>query len=339
MSDLRLLAFHIGMPKTATTTLQTHVFPALPSYVGKHYGKTGQDARSEHDFHFQARRRALGFTRWEKELEDWIAGLRASGLREVFFSDESLSSWTDGEHTARWPFLEEWRAGTRTRPHPVVRFLEHARGCVGEDTEVRVILTVRNQADFMGSLYAQVQPFLQDPGQGDFDRKVAELLSCDDPFFDFAALTEELDATVGSANCLVLLFEDGVDVNARRILGFLGVSPDIAPLSMPSANVKKAGERDWQYRQELPLLKTGLFGRYRKALEARALRFFGQQRGLRAFLARIDRLSQRIVPVRQVVGERITVSERTQAEIRAHFAGSNARLAERLGRNLSSLGY
>lgn len=339
MSTLRSLTFHIGMPKTATTALQAHVFPAFPGYVGKNYGRAELGQHSEHDFTVQACRRALGSPRWREELAAWIKGLRESPLSDVMFSDETLCAWPDGKLVAMWPMLDAWRLGVRTRPHPIVKFLAETLKLVDEGTQVRVILTLRNQSDFMGSLYAQIQPRLLSPSQADFDGKVTELLESGDPFFDFAGLVAELDAVLGPDNCLILLHEDGVAQNVRRIIDFLGLPSSLRPPSVPETNVKASGERAWQYRVTLPLLKRGLIGRVRKAVEIRVVKLGGQQPRIRMFLARLDNLSQSIVPLRDVKGVQIVVSESLAAQIRVHFASSNARLTERLDRDLLSLGY
>ena len=339
MRELRSLTFHIGMPKTATTALQRHVFPAFPGYVGKGYGSVGQEPHSEHDFHVQARRRALGSTEWREELADWVEGLHDSGLTDVIFSDETLCAWSDGQLLSRWPMMDAFVAGSRRRPHPVVEFLGEAKELVGDATDVRAILTVRNQSDLMGSLYAQVQPFLKEPGQVDFEGKISALLAGDDPFFDFGTLVEELDAALGPASCLVLLHEDGVEHNAHRIADFLGLPSDVLPRSIPAANVKASGEGAWQYRDSLPLLKRGLVGRIRKAAELRVARLGGQQRRLRKVLRRLDELSLTVFPPRAVTGVEIALPEILAGEIRAHFAQSNAHLAERLQRDLTALGY
>lgn len=339
VAQLRSLTFHIGMPKTATTALQRFVFPAFPGYVGKGYGLVGQEPGSEYDFHVQARRRALGSPEWRDELADWIARLHGSGMSDVLFSDESLCAWSDGQLQARWPMLDAWTPGTRRRPNPIMEFLQEARGLVGESTDVRTILTVRNQPDFMGSLYAQVQPFLKRPGQADFEAKAKALLAADDPFFDFGTLVEELDVALGSSNCLVLLYEDGVNHNAHQIAEFLGLPAEILPQSVPRANVKSSEGKSWQYRDALPVLKRGSIGRIRKSIELKVALRGGEQRRLRTFLRRIDRLSLKFIPSREVTGASIGVSESLAAHVRAHFATSNARLAERVDRDLLALGY
>lgn len=338
MGQLRL-TFHIGMPKTATTTLQRHVFPAFPGYVGKGYGPVGQELHSELDFNVQAARRALGSTKWREELADWVEELHDSGLNDVIFSDEALCAWSDGQLLARWPMADAWIAASRVRPHPVVEFLKLARELVGDATDVRAILIVRNQSDLMGSLYAQMQPFVASPSQADFEGKIAGLLAAGDPFFDFGTLVEELDAALKPSNCLILLHEDGVEHNAHRIADFLGLSCDVIRKSIPAENVKASGEGAWQYRASMPLLKRGLVGRIRKAAQLRITRLGGGQRGLRRVLRRLDQLSLTVFPPRVVRGVQIVLPAMLAGEIRTHFAESNARLAERLQRNLTSLGY
>lgn len=339
MEHLRSLTFHIGMPKTATTVLQKHVFPAFPGYVGKGYGLVGQESFSEYDFSVQVRRRSLGSPDWRGDLADWIERLHGSGIRDVFFSDENLCAWTDGQLRASWPMMDAWTPGTRCRPHPVTEFLQEVRELVGKFTEVRTILTVRNQSDLMGSLYAQIQPQIRNPSQVDFEAKVEALLDEGDPYFDFGTLADELDAVLGPSNCLVLLFEDGVKSNAHQTAEFLGLQSIVLPQSIPRANVKSLDAKSWQYHDALPVLKRGSIGRIRKLIALQVARHGGEQRRLRSFLNHVDRISLRRFSSRDVLGVRVHISEALAAQIRAHFLPSNTRLAARLHRELSRHGY
>lgn len=332
------LTFHIGLPKTGTTALQKHVFPFIPGYVGKFYGKH-RTVAGRYSFHREAWRRSRGSADWRRELESWLSRIRVVGVDSVFFSDELLAAWPDGRTDPRWPFIDGWQAGGRSRPHPIVDFLQHARAEVGSATRVRAIVSLRNQVDFIGSLYSQVQPAMEAPSQGHFESQVRALLDNGDPFCDWASLVEELESVLVEQDLLVLLYEDGLDANVRRIAEFMNLDPKTLPTAAPRENVKGSGTGSWQYRAELPLLKRGWFGRIRKTVDNAVSRVGGRQRGLRTVLAAVDSAFSRISAPRTVLGVVISVPEGLASDVRAHFATSNSRLAARLGRELSGMGY
>lgn len=344
MGHDRQLTLHIGLPKTATTTLQTHVFPMLPGYVGKFYGESPNTAVEE------------PFRQFQKAYEQWTEGksaLTAPATQfiesldrfnesQILISEEGLYRWpVDGRVEHGWPFFDGWHETFRARPHPVVDFLAALREAGEGRLKVRVILTLRNQSDFMGSLYAQLQNSMRKPSQNDFEAKVTRALSTDDPFFDYATLVEELEQDLGDGDLLILLYEDGLELNVSRIAEFLGIEL-VAPHSSRSReNVKRHGSQSWKGAWvEKPVTKRGPLGRIRRAAARTwpdALRVLAGP--LKRALKRLDAASESFVKPQTREGVVITMPDRLAREVREHYADSNERLAQTLERDLKSLGY
>lgn len=340
------VTLHIGLPKTASTTLQTHVFPQIPGYVGKFYG---EGLGSGPALRYALFKDAVTGWRvhkpgWRAPLRKWIESIGKDGEPPILASDEGLSSWpvSGGRMPWNpWPLSDGWANATRVRPHPVVMFLAAVREAGGEHLNVRVILTLRNQSDFMGSLYAQIQRGMRFSTQDDFEAKVTQSLLNADPFYDYASLVEELEVELGEDDLLVLLHEDGLERNVARIAEFLDLPLVFSDLNDARENVKRHGRRSWQgASEEQPVTKRGPLGTIRKIVDRwwpDALHVLEQP--LKRTLARLDKAANRVAKPLTRDGVVITMPDCLTRDVREHCAKSNGRLADRLGRDLQSLGY
>ena len=126
-SDGFQVAIHVGLPKTATTFLQRHVFPRL---AGVHYVDWSEEFFAQHFLRLKFRNPYLA----RGELRDAVAGyLRYVGERTLLISDESLTTpWLSGRtFVAAAATLKEVFPGAR------------------------IIMTVREQTDMLRSVYLQ----------------------------------------------------------------------------------------------------------------------------------------------------------------------------------------
>jgi hypothetical protein len=175
VSHVQELTLHLGLPKTATTTLQTHVFPRFSGYLGKYYGDDGAPPSSEWaTWHSAYEKWLRRDPEWRDALRVWVATLKHAGHSSAFLSDEALSAWSDGAQTL-WPVTDDWVNAQLVRPHPVIELLRTIKEFAGESMRLRVILTLRNQPSLIGSLYAELQLRMASPGQADLEAKIAHL--------------------------------------------------------------------------------------------------------------------------------------------------------------------
>jgi hypothetical protein len=338
------LVLHIGLPKTATTTLQEHVFPALPRFIGAFAGDgpSAEDRLLEDVWRPLEAAWLTGRADWPDEVRRTLARIDALRAPSVILSCENLSHWPLPGTDHGSPFMDNWSRWRRVRPHPVVPLLAEVRDQAGPDVRLRVILTLRNQADFMGSHYAQAQGRMSSPGQEDFEAKVAGLLVGPDPFLQFDALVEELQGVVGTDRCLLLIHEDGPIANAGRIVAFLGLPTALVPESLPSENRRQVAQRSWQGSAGVvEATRRGGLGRVRRAIARRRIPA-PLRVASKGLLARVDDVLGRVVPARDRPGEVVTIPDELAERIRVTFAASNERLAQRIGRpwaELQRLGY
>ena len=335
------LVIHLGLPKTATTTLQTHFFPQLPGYLGKFYPGASYSSPTLNEL------QALWFqgtsinarSVWFASLEPWIEELVASDDDILLWSEENLTQWRSPEgNAATWPVTDPPGALARRGSHPIAGFLKHLRELLPQDIELKTMLTLRNQSDWTMSLAAQLGVLN--------DRFVKRLIRDDDAFLNYYAITKDLENLNGPENHLTLLYENGLNHNFQRMLRFSGYSPaDIQDLRVPQAqeNVRRT-EKGWiiagaasfnPFERTLATLRTrssfvDKHLSYNKALR----RTF---RPLLGFEARQRLLSK--IPTPRTAPVSRSLTDHQMAAIRKHCEKSNAQLAAHLDLDLRALGY
>jgi hypothetical protein len=328
------ITLHIGLPKTATTTMQAFVFPQFPGYLGLPY-----DHQIQRSWRRVLDSWSAGTGDYRGHLEGWVNSLDRSGLTDVLLSDESLSTWPC-LGAERWPLLDHYGRVERVRPHPILPLLRSIRVAGQASIELRVIVSFRKQSDFVGSLYAQLETQLLEPSQDDFETKLRLLLKGNDPFFDWPLLVRELQEELDPHGLLVLFFEDGVHHNVRRLSEFVGWDFNPTAALREPKNVKRTSASSWRGRGQSTVERC----------VARSKRYyFGLNR--RGALSGIRRpalwLLRRLASVANLfqrrgattIGSSIEVDTALAVEIRNHFAASNRRLGDLVNRDLSDLGY
>lgn len=338
---MRRLVLHLGLPKTATTSLQTHMFPQLPGYLGWFHDFTFS-SKALHEF---VELFALGLLVdgkrvfeidgcpvWLPALKKWVNELLASDEEIILLSFEGFSAWPSRDNIAGWPVNDVPGSLPRQGKHPIIYFLERLSELLPANVELKTILTLRNQSDWLGSLAAQMK--VTETGF------VQRLIRNDDAFLNYESIVNDLESLRGRKNHLTLLFENSLEHNVCKILSFSGyhqaIDLDLKPLQVRE-NVKK-NERGWlvvraTFADRLVLHLRALSNRF-KPLKTilRSENLFLQRLRSSAF-----RLFKRLAPMRKPVV--ISLSDEQRCAIKLHCKHSNARLGIHLGKDLSSLGY
>jgi hypothetical protein len=348
MQQTRDLIIHPGLPKTATTTLQKHIFPLFPGYLGRHY--------THHSAHDQSRVLELreahvrfisdyadpsGATEWKDALSNWVAKMPFDA-DQLIISDEYLSRWPVKGHPGSFhPGMDVPTSASRTGPHPMIAFLEAVQKSIPSEVRLRIIVSLRNQPDFLASLYAQHAPSMKNPGTEDFEEKIRRLLEVSDISLDYHGIVQGLTGIVGRGDLLILLHEDGLMRNASRIAHFALGSDDIlsgVTDRMPPENRRSSGPQTWAAR------KVGVHQAEDKCHEwwRRTAGRAWPQRMAPSARRRIGETLQRVRSVKAGSEAAATAIVRTDEVldlIRAHCRDTNVRLARHLDRDLDRLGY
>ena len=339
MTTRRDLILHIGLPKTGTTALQRDLFPQHPGFIG---GTDGQVAvppimKELLELRFPPEGpSAWKSERWTDGVRDWVGHAAPHGEAVAIASAEMLSAWEilrgRPPRDSRLPLLDPPSLGNAVRigPPPVANFLAALKGAVAPEFRLRVILTLREQAEFIGSLYAQLSLEMRNPGQQDLEEKVDRLLASADMYFDWAHLVSSLRAALDEGDLLVCVFEDGMPQIGREIAHW--IDPSWSPrVSIGRHNVRTAGPGSWavprssRWRRMTFLVKR-IWPEDRLPSARRLIGRLlgGPQRRARLVAERREREQQ----------SGIVLSPELRRRIAATFAASNATTAVLLGREL-----
>lgn len=338
---MKRLIVHLGLPKTATTTLQNSVFSGLPGYLGAPFpndvisSSLGSFVREYRDGFDSTGQRILGEDKrelWIAKMERWVAHLVALDEPVLLLSNEGFSDWPfpPGQTNGN-PAIAELGDLPRRGPHPVTRLLSELRALLPANVELRTVLVLRNQADWLMSLAAQSR--VSTP------QFASRLIESDDAFLDQYALVRDLEAAVGAGSHLTLFHEVGVQQNAKAILSFSGYPVPSEHLSEKLANrrqnVRKSGEGQWigQYR-ELRVQKVVDF-LARQSRLSKVPRVSGM---LRPFLG-ADTRERAFRKVFRSQNFSISMSEDERKAVKEHCRLSTERLAEHLNLDLHELNY
>jgi len=338
MSTTRELTLHVGLPKTATTTLQKHVFPRHPGYLGRWIGDPRRSAGQEWQLFREARRRWQALSPgWECDLGAWAASLETDRRQSLLLSDEILSAWPMGG--SKWP-LDGQSAGERQGRPPLAQFLAALRAELGDHWNVRVILTVRSQPEFIGSFYAELNRL--STGQEHFETSVIQALRDSAAFFDWASLVDAVESELSTQNLLVLVHEDGLEHNVHSIGKFLACDLSLPAGEAPRENAKTVGRHAWKTVPPGPLPATtrGLLGAARRALARRWPESLKPVAGaLRRILHSVDAVAASVIHSQAPEGVAVSMPVALSVAIRNRFEESNRRLGKRLGRDLTPHDY
>jgi hypothetical protein len=332
----RTLFLHLGMSKTATTYLQTEVFPEVR---GLHFFDQPRTRHLEGG-PFQGML-ARAFKRspavWEKKGERLLTELldasETDDSTDVLISDQSAgpAMWETGPYVGpRWE---------RERKDPFfLRAHLDALAKVGSDfgfDDVRILLIFRRQDEWIASKYAQRSDRILHASQGHFEERIDYYLDpsrgylADGIVLDYMLLRRQLVAAVGADNVLMLpyeLLEQAPCAYLERIIDFLDAKGDNrwerirGLLRREEKNVRSSADDTWRLRprtmRDIPLPPS---------LPRRMSRLV--KRAVRA----VSRLGRR--------GRSIRLTPALRERVLARFGPSNRRLERHLPVQLAKYGY
>ncbi len=299
------LIIHIGLPKTGTTTLQDNLFRFHKGYLYKHKGLNEK---------MEIKIREMVFEKKDFNLKEFQHLLRED---VIFISDENLS-FKDNEILFPSSFTSQ--------SLPIFSVLEKIKKSQ-EYKNIKVILTLRNQFDWLPSLYSEFSRNILNASEDDFENKVKEII--EGSYLDWSNLIEKIEKIIGEENLCVLLLEEMNKYHYwESLYNFIGSNetlPKIEDVMRAKDNKRKKGHNKW----EIQMLTLGGYLREKHKLNYRIslLKEKSIIKSLFNFLFFKKRKRY------------IYLKEETRMIIENRVNAFNERLSKKLKRDLKSIGY
>ena len=327
------LLLHIGLGKTGTTTLQQEHFIGLPGYLGRRelFGQRGRGGRLEQVFLAARQGQPVDLEAWRSDV---LRAFRGAPPDQIVISQERLVQWTE-RGSGFSPIVGLLSDGGRIRrsgSHPIAAFVrDHVVPAWEPLGRVKVLVTLRNQFDWLCSHYAQLSNRIIGASQADFTRQVERIVRTGDPYLDFASLIDALRGAVGTDHVTALLLEDiGSAQYWETLSALVGQRLPREDRTTKRANQRSSGD-GWQLRpydrRRYPLRVT-LLGQ----VPSPGRPSMWTVRGLAHPVQ-----SGRVILQRR--GTSIRPTEELRVAVRSCYRESNVRLGGILGRDLAPLGY
>lgn len=245
--ESKMITFHIGLRKTASTFLQQEIFSRDS---GEHYLPLSEKGTCAAHVLKYGNKKAI------KNLVEGIVKDQSSPKKDgVIISAEDLSNPIGGAqcltdriaHRGFHPILIEDLPIT----HSLRIANAHYKKLTGEN--VRVLLGIRKQAEILAAEYSQQSAFLFKPSQEHFISIVENYLKTYDEYLEFDSWAHSLKSIVGWDNIFIY---DSFSLNfsaIKKIMEFteIGCQTIIArgAFEIPFVNTKKIEEDRWLVRR------------------------------------------------------------------------------------------
>lgn len=249
------LIIHIGLLKTGTTTLQKRCFDQFDNAV-----TTTSTEEWKRNIRDDLIRLFLDYdpSIWNKiDGQEYLNLLKSAYCKNpgkpLFISREALlfprffnyvksSTMFSGEQCGRFP---------------VSLHLEALKKSCPWISNLKVLLTLRSQPQWLASLYAEQSNYIERASQEDFDQQVRRLLSDDSldggGFMNWGYLVQDLARVVGKNNLYVLLLEE---INTYSYWKTLAEATDLqfdpklyVSTSNKRENVRSDDSLEWSLRK------------------------------------------------------------------------------------------
>ena len=242
-----MLTLHIGLPKTGTTFLQRQVFAGTEDPVFLHRRQGPEAEALCRDLKRYVKSGPLLATVYRRRIRRRLSALTDAGsIPRFLVSDENIAMSAGGFWQGRGP--EPLRVAAR-----IAEILP--RG------QVRVVIGIRRQDQWLASRYAESSRRLGGLGQADFDRRMREIataaiLKGPLAWLDYGAVHKCFSKVLGPGNVKLVSLERIVAAPAAAIreLGeFTGAAPpegSTAPRpSRSGRNRLSKGPNTWRMRK------------------------------------------------------------------------------------------
>lgn len=198
------LCLHIGLRKTATTFLQDKIFTTfLPGYLGKYRSVLGLSSLINKAILGEANKNNYNSSKLIHLFVDRIFD-QTSNLKLIFqniktfmISEEKLSFRPEIESVIEVIEMEQYEPSSLLE-YPIFRSLNLIESIWKKEFggNIKILLTVRDQAELLASEYSQQSAFIKYANQDDFEVRVTRYLNSGDEYLNFYAWAQALVNTL-----------------------------------------------------------------------------------------------------------------------------------------------
>ncbi len=248
---MKKISIHIGLPKTATTYIQK-TLSLHNSYFGL---ESDKEIFSENLFRIfvkYSRGESVEshLVYWWHQINDYVDKSYAE-FPLVFSSEYFFSGHING--FPEFPFAPSTSCDERLM---IADFLNLMSKVLSPHVSIGVVLTLRNQPEWLASKYAQATPCILNASQTDFEKRVKYFASLPNKLWcNWGSIVDQIDRAIGKENVLVVCMEDiNKDHFWNDISTFcfgLDTSLKFDALS-ESVNAKKVSDTEWGLRRFRP---------------------------------------------------------------------------------------
>lgn len=213
MTDLIL---HIGLPKTGTTTLQREYFCNYENYLGRTEKKIKYNYKLINELSnifkliYHNKSYANATQKWINMVLNWQY-YNCPHARSVIISDEDLACIESPIILDKIFYIKKHNICVQSLNKfslPVCQALYIFSNYYWTCGNIRVLLTLRNQPEWLASCYNQRSAFLLNPSQKHFEKSIDYILKYKSEILDWSKWVNELQLCVGEKNVCALFTED-----------------------------------------------------------------------------------------------------------------------------------
>jgi hypothetical protein len=244
-----MFVLHIGVPKTGTTFLQQQVFARATDAGFVHRRQNPEAAALCRNLRRYVRSGSFAALLHRRRARNGMAALADKSTQPgnfgLLISDEGITLQPG----------QFWR-GEGPGPRQVAQRI----ACLLPSAQIRVVIGIRRQDQWLASRYAESSKDLHGLDQSDFDRRMREIARCDVldgplAWLDYAAVRKEFSAALGAENLLLVPLEwigARPEETIRQLEDFVGltrVKAGTLKASRQARNPLSKGPNTWRMRQ------------------------------------------------------------------------------------------
>lgn len=336
------LILHIGLGKTGTTTIQEEALADYPNYLGRSINKENIFGNNACEELYRLLKKFRKGEQVKESCSNWVGNIKSFKdekkitANNIIISYEYLSSNYLNKIT-NFPYLD--RLYKPEGVLPVASFINYL-STHWDIGKVRVLLTLRNQPDWMASKYAQHSNRILNASQKDFEQRISKLIdSGDTTFMNFYRWYSDLQKVVGKEHMCVLLMENmDKEIYWRELADFMELENFPYEKFLTNRVIKNKRRSDTNVWKLQPF-NNALKRKIKKSWSVD--RAIGYRKTALNVAGKFDKL---FLPYFISIAEHqredeIYLTDELKERIQSYTAASNEQLSDIVGQDLKKFGY